>query len=78
MITLVSQTLGHADPKTTTVYAPGRPTAPAGILKDAIWLRSMSRRTTTVLRLNAEALTWLVAGFAMIALVAAILGQIGD
>jgi len=37
----------------------------------------MSRRTTTVLRLNAEALTWLFAGFAMIALVAAILGQIG-
>jgi len=38
----------------------------------------MSRQTTTVVRLNAEAVAWLLAGFAMIALVAAILGQIGN
>ena len=39
---------------------------------------TMSRRTTSVARLNAEALIWLSAGIAMIAFVAAILGHIGN
>jgi hypothetical protein len=38
----------------------------------------MSRHTSTVLRLNAEALTWLFAGFAVIALVAVIFKQLGS